>query len=58
MDLLVEQDFVIRLEVLNDYILQVKRSWTHWQQKPLWPQNKSIQKQTIHRKTTFLNMLR
>ena len=26
--------------------------------KPLWPQNKSIQKQTIHRKTTFLNMLR
>lgn len=34
MDLLVEQDFVIRLEVLNDYILQVKRSWTHWQQNP------------------------
>ena len=26
--------------------------------EPLWPQNKSIQKQTIHRKTTFLNMLR
>jgi len=26
--------------------------------KSLWPQNKNIQKQTIHRKTTFLNMLR
>ena len=53
MNLLVEQDFVIILEVLNDYILQVKRSWMYWQQNPSGPKIKAFKNRQSTAKPLF-----